>query len=403
MSVIEKETLMNSKTSKLDELKVVEAAKALLKIILEKNKTDNQLIDSVTPIQLQYTFKKIPQFRNKKVATKVPNSLITEDTEICLFVKDVHKGADDQEDKRDYEPSVRFFKDMVSTAGIKGVEEFIPLIRLKREFREFETKRKLCDSYDLFLCDDRVAKFLPKLLGKTFYQKKKMPINVKLDAKHVKSSFHRVLNSVHGLITGAGSSQSMTVSHSGLTAEQTAANIIEVVKRLVTIIPGGWTNLRNLYITTTNTTSVPIFVSTESANLVQLSPDKKKKRRLIASGDPGLFGDEEDADDGQVEVFDDGTVIVKGVDDEKTITKPNEKKNTKGKKHVLKQKPVGKSDKQKRTKMQNKENEIKKADKQKGKNTKPKGNGKGQDHNPPGKKQNSSALKGPLSKKPRLE
>ena len=80
---------------------------------------------------------------------------MTDDTDVCLFVKDVHKGAEDQEDKRDFTPSVRHFKQIVEEAGVKKVEEIIPVIQLKREYHDFEMQRKLCDSFDLFLCDER--------------------------------------------------------------------------------------------------------------------------------------------------------------------------------------------------------------------------------------------------------
>mmetsp|Transcript_15100 Transcript_15100/g.61818 ORF Transcript_15100/g.61818 Transcript_15100/m.61818 type:complete len:90 (+) Transcript_15100:523-792(+) len=45
--------------------------------------------------------------------------------------------------------------------------------KLKARYKTFESKRQLCDSYDLFLADDRVLPLLPKLLGKQFFRSKK--------------------------------------------------------------------------------------------------------------------------------------------------------------------------------------------------------------------------------------
>merc|ERR1712142_1301391 len=96
--------------------------------------------------------------------------------------------------------------------------------------------------------------------------------------------------------------------------------ITAVVSHMVTIIPGGWPNISGLHVTTTKTTSIPLFVSTTSADKVELPPDVKIEKRLIASGDPGLIGGDDDDDEeegeGMVHVFDDGTIKIEGVDDD---------------------------------------------------------------------------------------
>merc|ERR1712142_609117 len=98
--------------------------------------------------------------------------------------------------------------------------------------------------------------------------------------------------------------------------------ITAVVSHMVTIIPGGWPNISGLHVTTTKTTSIPLFVSTTSADKVELPPDVKIEKRLIASGDPGLIGgdddddEEEDEGEGMVHVFDDGSIKIEGEDDE---------------------------------------------------------------------------------------
>lgn len=295
---------------------VLQAVEVLHKVVEESKKKESNLIEENTPIQLQYNFKKIPQLKNKRLHARVPHTLVTDDTDVCLFVKDVHKGAEDQEDKRDFTPSVRHFKRIVEEAGVKKVEEIIPVIQLKREYHDFEMQRKLCDSFDLFLCDERISKFMPKLLGKTFHKKRKLPINVKLNGGPdvAAKSLRKALESVHGLITGQGSSTSVTVSHTGLTAQQTTENILAVVQHMVGVLPGGWKNISGLYVTTTKTTSIPLFVSTTSASSVQLPPDVVEKKVLVASGDPGLIGDEENDEDGEgiVHVFDDGTIKIGG-------------------------------------------------------------------------------------------
>jgi len=423
---------------KLSPFTVFKAAEALNKVVGEKLKSKSNLIEENVPIQLEYNFKKIPQMKNKRLHAPIPHSLVTENTDVCLFVKDVHKGADDQEDKRDFTPSVRFFRNIVEEASSKKVEEIIPVIQLKREYHDFEMQRKLCDSFDLFLCDDRISKFMPKLLGKTFYKKRKLPINVKLNGSPalVAKSLKKAFESVHGLVTGKGSSTSVTVSHTGLTAQQTTDNVLAVVNHMVRVLPGGWPNISGLYLATTKTTSIPLFVSTTSAASVQLPPDVVQKRRLIASGDPGLFGDDEEEEvqgevkvqvkeenkDGLVHVFDDGTVKIGGdaddVSDEEGKGRSREKENRRKSGAVKKPSPAKNNGKKGKkngntsaTSTSSKPDDGKKAEEtKKGTSSNKKSKG-GKHKKSPAKGNDSTAetksrvasTKGPLSKKPRLQ
>lgn len=49
----------------------------------------------------------------------------------------------------------------------------ISLEKLRKNYFPFEAKRKLCQSYDLFLADRAVVTRLPQLLGKEFFSRKK--------------------------------------------------------------------------------------------------------------------------------------------------------------------------------------------------------------------------------------
>jgi len=402
----------------LDPCRVLKAVEALLKVVeeTEKAKSTLSLIEENTPIQLQYNFKKIPQLKNKRLHARIPHSLVTDNTDVCLFVKDVHKGAEDQEDSRDFTPSVRHFRKIVEDCGVK-VEEIIPVIQLKREYHDFEMQKKLCDSFDLFLVDERVSKFMPKLLGKNFYKKRKLPINVKLNggANIAAKSLKKAFESVHGLISGQGSSTSVTVGHTGLTPQQITENIDAVVKHMVSIIPGGWPNISGLFITTTKTTSIPLFFSTTSADQVKLPPDVVQKKRLIASGDPGLIGDGDDDDDkdsGIVHVFDDGSIKIEGESDE-------DEEGSKEKRRQKKRKPEKSAPKAKlkaeppngETQSDSPKKITKKKTKKKGKKNRQTDNNKGtplqknqaNGDAPVAKKTKVASTKGPLSKKPRLQ
>jgi len=49
----------------------------------------------------------------------------------------------------------------------------IGISKLRKKYIPYEAKRNLCDSYDLFLTDERVLPLLTKALGKYFFEKKK--------------------------------------------------------------------------------------------------------------------------------------------------------------------------------------------------------------------------------------
>ena len=53
----------------------------------------------------------------------------------------------------------------VKQQKIAGVAKVIGISKLKGKYEPFEAKRQLCNSYDLFVADDRVIPSLPKLIG----------------------------------------------------------------------------------------------------------------------------------------------------------------------------------------------------------------------------------------------
>ncbi|KAK1568549.1 hypothetical protein Q3G72_025823 [Acer saccharum] len=75
------------------------------------------------------------------------------------------------------------------------ISKVIKLTKLKTNYRPFEAKRKLCDSYDMFFADKRVIPLLPKLLGKKFFKKKKIPVPMDLKHKNWKEQMDKVCGS----------------------------------------------------------------------------------------------------------------------------------------------------------------------------------------------------------------
>lgn len=51
--------------------------------------------------------------------------------------------------------------------------KILPARQIRVEFNEYEARRNLCNSHDIFLIDQKISGFLVKKLGKEFYIKRK--------------------------------------------------------------------------------------------------------------------------------------------------------------------------------------------------------------------------------------
>ena len=80
-----------------------------------------------------------------------------EDAELCLLTTDPGKE----------------YKELLVEKKVEGVAKVISLEKLRKNYKPYEAKRKLCMSYDLFLADERILHKLPPLLGSYFYKRKR--------------------------------------------------------------------------------------------------------------------------------------------------------------------------------------------------------------------------------------
>lgn len=88
--------------------------------------------------------------------------------EVCLIVKD-HKGEGHEQYKGRLANHVADARTDADGGGCL-ITKVIGISKLKAKYKQFEARRKLRDSYDLFVVDDRVVQMMPQLLGKTFFK-----------------------------------------------------------------------------------------------------------------------------------------------------------------------------------------------------------------------------------------
>ncbi|GAB4859112.1 hypothetical protein Ancab_010577 [Ancistrocladus abbreviatus] len=161
---------------------VEKAVKALLKWKSLKSKDQKpQLLPSDEFLYLVLTPKKVPpKGRTNPYKIPLPHPLHSpHEFELCHFIDDRHGHLTSKD-----------VKEKIASEGIP-ISKIIKLSKLKSNYKPFEAKRKLCDSYDMFFADKRVTSLLPKLLGKHFYKKWKITVLVELGHRNWKEQIEK--------------------------------------------------------------------------------------------------------------------------------------------------------------------------------------------------------------------
>ncbi len=225
--------------------------------------------------------KKIPSGKrnDKPLRLPLPHPIYNvEGTEVCLIVKD-HKGE-----------GHKAAKAKVRAEGTAGVTKVIGLSKLSTKYESFESKRQLCNSYDLFVADERVLPSLPKLLGKTFFKKKKQPVPVKLSGKDWAGQIRKACEATY-LVLGGGPSLSVRVARSSQEEDECVENVMAALTAAAEKLPGKWKGIKALYMKTAESVALPVWqaevVAEENAAKKEVSKeaavtavtDRKKGRK----------------------------------------------------------------------------------------------------------------------------
>lgn len=171
------------------------------------------------------------------------HSLYTETDDVCLFVKDIEAGH-----KRDYQPTIDYFREKLDAAGITNIKTIMPMSQLVKDYKQHEMVRKLSNTYDCFLADARIAPHLAKMLGKTFARLKKSPIPVRMNHKQLKEHLNQAQAKVQYQQTNSGDSISVYVAKHCMEEAKVVDNIHRALQNMRTEFHGGWPNLKRAYL-----------------------------------------------------------------------------------------------------------------------------------------------------------
>lgn len=229
---------------------VVALATHLEKVANEKSSTalfDDEAETFHALISLRRTPKEATSAR--LVPVPIPHPLLDLSTaELCLIVKD-HQGEGHKEAKQ-----------RVAEMAKCGVAKVLGISKLKANYKAHEQKRKLCDSYDMFLADDRILPILPKLLGKNFFKKKKQPVAVDLTKKDWVAQVKRAVSATYLHISG-GTCVNVKVGKSTMEEDEIVENTVVAIEGAVNKIPRKWGNVQSIYLKTPDSVALPIYVA----------------------------------------------------------------------------------------------------------------------------------------------
>jgi len=96
------------------------------------------------------------------------------------------------------------------------VNEILPMRELRNEYKVYEAKQKLCNAFNLFLCDKKLMHnkfdYLSLFLGKTFWiDGKKVPIPIDLTDTNLKSQLQLKLNQTQLYLSGKGNTSVVNI------------------------------------------------------------------------------------------------------------------------------------------------------------------------------------------------
>ncbi|XP_062164354.1 uncharacterized protein LOC133871030 [Alnus glutinosa] len=235
------------------------AVKALLKWRNSKSETEKpQLLEHEEYFYLILTLKKIPsQSRVNPHKILLPHALHPPNLsqELCLIVDDrPHSNLNKASAKSKIE------SDQIA------ISKVLKLSKLKSDYRPFEAKRKLCDSYDMFFTDKRIVPLLPGLLGKHFFKKKKIPVPVDLRHKNWKEQIEKAYSSAL-LFLKTGTCSVVKVARVSMEEEEIVENVVAVINGIAEIVPRKWVGVRSLHLKLLESLALPLYQAVPDVRL----------------------------------------------------------------------------------------------------------------------------------------
>ncbi|NXO28627.1 RL1D1 protein, partial [Cisticola juncidis] len=250
---------------------VKKAVEALVAYARKKNKGDELLLNEGESVHLVLTVWKVPQVA-KAIRIPLPHGILPETAEVCLFTKD--------EPNLSAEQTENLYKKLLLRSGVRSISRIISYKTLKKEYKMYEAKRRLLNSFDLFLSDDRIRRLLPSHLGKHFYERKKVPLSVNLKAQDLAKELQKHIQGTVLSVNNKGCCYTTRIGHTGMKVDEILENIIAAAKVIGDKLPKKWKNVKLLHLKTLKSVALPIFAANIS-NLDELDKQLSVKETKL--------------------------------------------------------------------------------------------------------------------------
>ncbi|KAL6191042.1 hypothetical protein ACLB2K_037435 [Fragaria x ananassa] len=249
--------------SKLNPKTVRKAVNALLKW---RNSQSTQNRDEFTYLVL--TLNKIPaKSRVNAFKIPLPHPLLPESTQFCLIY----------DDRRTSNLTMDRIQKRIKSQNMP-IAKTLKLSKLKSDYKSFEDKRKLMESYDCFLADNRIVELLPRCLGKVFYKKKRMiPVPVDLQKQDWKGQVDRVIESAM-LSLSSGTCSVVRVGRTWMSGEEIVENVVAAVEG---IVPRKWGGVRSFHLKLLESLALPVYQAVPDETMLRMEGGKGREREVV--------------------------------------------------------------------------------------------------------------------------
>lgn len=300
-----------SKDCKLAKSQVSSAVKALFayrKREQERSGSSKMLDLEAEPFTVQIGLKEAPKDPSPKPhLVKLPHALRdVEALSCCLIVKDADKpwlkaltvegdapgakvtmtkldGTRAANRARRAEPQFAMGDGDGENLG-KMVDKVLSFSKLRTSYKQFKDKRELRDRFDVFLADERIVPMLGKLLGKTFFDRKKQPVAVKVTKPGKLASQIKEATSSARFVLKAGTCVALNLAHTDLSEKACVENVLAGVDAVVDLVPKKWSNVLQVSLKLPESAALPLFNASPN-RLATTAPDAAEASEQAETAD----------------------------------------------------------------------------------------------------------------------
>lgn len=136
------------------------------------------------------------------------------------------------------------------------------------------------DSYDAFLADKQIVPLLPRLLGKQFFKKKRIPVPVDLQQKNWKEQVDRIMESSL-LFLSTGTCSVVRVAKTSMSAEQIVENVVAAINGIVEIVPRKWSGVRSFHLKLLESLALPVYQAVPDETLLKIEGVRDSEKEVV--------------------------------------------------------------------------------------------------------------------------